>query len=147
MKEKNDAVDKNTVSNNKAEKCTIKGGHGNLIFFGDITISGRFQGNLHVNGTLRVDANAVVSGGIIADYLYLSGSCSGTILINKECVLYNGSFFSGHLISEIVDIEDGCVFKGNWSLPKEKKSGSKPEGKAQKDSDDEETSLKSLFGS
>ncbi len=149
MKKNNIYNEKNPSTNSVTDKCTILVGSGNLTFYGNISINGRFQGNLIVNGILKIEANAVVSGGIIADILILSGSYSGDAFVEKKCVFHSGSFFSGHLISNNVELEDGCVFKGRRSAPKSSKSDILRPGKGKEilDDDNGQASLKNLFNS
>lgn len=116
MKENDNSAQDLAKTGMKLKTCTVVDGSGNITFDGNISINGKFYGNLVVNGILRIEESAVVNGGIIADYFYLSGSYSGCAIIKNKSFFAKNSHFSGHLISKDTEFDEGCLFRGRKSV-------------------------------
>lgn len=131
----------------ESKTLTIVDGNGNLAFEGNVVISGKFHGKLIVRGTLGIGKDAVVNGEIVTDYLFLSGTYSGTAFVKKKSTFYSGSVFSGFLVADDPIFEEGCLFRGGRRVSAQStKDIAKPDkDKKSNDDDDEKTSLKNLF--
>lgn len=110
MNEQKHADNINPKKDVSSKSSKVIGGSGFLSFDGDLRIAGLFNGNITVKGSLSIETGAQVNGSVNCISLYLSGGYSGHAVVTKKCVLLNGSVFSGQLISNDVDYEDGCVF-------------------------------------
>ncbi len=106
-------ISKSDVAQLSGEKCRIVRGCGYLEFNGDIKISGRFSGNIVVNGHLFVEKDGMVSGSIISDYLHLRGACSGKATVKIKGVFHDNSRFAGILITNDTEFAEGGVFNGD----------------------------------
>ncbi len=116
MKDNNNPADDLTKKGKELKTCTVIDGSGNIKFDGNISINGKFYGNIIAYGILRIEASAVVTGGIVADCFYLSGSYSGYAIVKNKSFFKKNSYFSGHLISRDTEFEEGCKFRGRHSL-------------------------------
>ncbi len=104
---------------------------GTLKFEGTVRIDGKFQGEVHSEGTLIVGENAVINGNVYVDSAVVSGEIRGNVKAKNRVELRAPGKLYGDMESPAIIIEEGVIFDGNCRMSKEgKKSGpdnAKPE--------------------
>lgn len=104
---------------------------GTLKFEGTVRIDGKFQGEVHSEGTLIVGENAVINGNVYVDSAVVSGEIRGNIKAKNRVELRAPGKVFGDVESPALIIEEGVIFDGNCQMSKAgKKSGAdnaKPE--------------------
>ncbi len=98
---------------------------GTLKFEGTVRIDGKFQGEVHSEGTLIVGENAVIKGDVFVDSAVVSGEIRGNIKSKNRVELRSPGKVYGDLESPALIIEEGVIFDGNCRMSKEgQKTGS-----------------------
>jgi cytoskeletal protein CcmA (bactofilin family) len=101
------------VSSNKTNiSDTMSSGRGDLIFLGNLAVTGTFSGKLNVSGRLTITRDARVSGEITASDLVVEGKLQGSARVNGKAVFFSESFFSGALIANEAEFHHGCFVSG-----------------------------------
>lgn len=91
-------------------------GHGEMTFCGDLNLTGRFSGRVHLNGTLTIGSGAKFTGEIDVTNLVLYGEMAGLANVLSKAVLYNGSSLSGRLITKEAEIHDKSKISGKCQI-------------------------------
>jgi len=91
-------------------------GKGNLVFNGNLRISGVFSGMLKLNGSLTVGTNASFTGDVAANDLTVFGQMVGSARVTNRAVFYDGSLFSGTLEAGEADFHEGCRISGTRKI-------------------------------
>ncbi|MFO8057958.1 MAG: polymer-forming cytoskeletal protein [bacterium] len=94
---------------------------GTLRFEGTVRIDGKFQGEVHSEGTLIVGENAVINGDLFVDSAVISGEIRGNVKAKNRVELRAPGKLFGDLESPALTIEEGVIFDGNCRMSKENK--------------------------
>jgi cytoskeletal protein CcmA (bactofilin family) len=87
-----------------------------IVFNGDLELTGIFSGKLEVNGSLIISKNALVYGEIIVTDLYMYGNIIGTAEVHHKAVIFRGSSFTGTLVAAEADFKTGSRFLGESTI-------------------------------
>jgi cytoskeletal protein CcmA (bactofilin family) len=87
---------------------------GELLMAGNVLIHGRVEGIVFTDGEVRVAPGGAVEGGIHARRITVEGSCEGRVEATEEVVLLGGAVVRGDVDAEILLVDDGARFFGNW---------------------------------
>jgi len=87
-----------------------------IVFNGDLKLTGIFSGKLEVNGSLIISKNALVYGEIIVTDLNMYGNLIGTAEVHNKAELYRGASFTGTLIAAEAVLRTGCKFLGEQTI-------------------------------
>lgn len=91
---------------------------GMLVCSGDITIEGRFKGELSVRGTLFVGEDAEVEAEIHAAQVVIAGQIRGNIIADEKIELSRPGKVLGNIQAPILVIDEGVIFEGNCRMNK-----------------------------
>jgi Integral membrane protein CcmA involved in cell shape determination len=87
---------------------------GELAASEDVTIRGRFEGQLHLPGHhLSVEATAAVKAKIVARAVTIYGAVEGTILAAERVELMSGARVRGHVTTPAIVLAEGAHFTGS----------------------------------
>ena len=93
---------------------------GKLKCGGDIRIDGQFKGELHVDGTLTIGADAIVEADLYAPHIAIAGNIHGNIFAQEKLELLTPARVLGTIEAPKVVIDDGAVFEGNCRMSQPK---------------------------
>ena len=96
---------------------------------GHVRISGRFKGDVHVDGTLTVDAGAHLAGAVRAGSVVVAGEIEGNIEGAQRVELHQSGVVNGDVTAGSLTVADGARMRGRsefgWN-----DSGSKTTGRS-----------------
>lgn len=96
---------------------------------GHVRISGRFKGDVHVDGTLTVEAGAHLAGAVRAGSVVVAGEIEGNIEGAQRVELHQSGVVNGDVAAGSLTVADGARMRGRaefgWN-----ESGSKTGGRA-----------------
>jgi cytoskeletal protein CcmA (bactofilin family) len=96
---------------------------GKLTGEGDLTIDGRFDGELDVTGDVQVGERGVVSAPVRAGSLTVSGDLKGDVSAAGAVAVRDGGRIVGDVRAQRVSIDDGGALHGgvemDFDLPDE----------------------------
>lgn len=84
---------------------------------GPLTVHGRIDGRVQLDGTLRVTQRAAVDGDVEVDTLDLQGHLKGTIKVRQSAVLDGGSQTEGTIEAPSIEIDPQARVKGRLIMP------------------------------
>jgi cytoskeletal protein CcmA (bactofilin family) len=94
---------------------------------GHVRISGRFKGDVHVDGTLTVDAGAHLAGAVRAGSVVVAGEIEGNIEGAQRVELHQSGVVNGDVSAGSLTVADGARMRGRaefgWSESGGKSSG------------------------
>jgi cytoskeletal protein CcmA (bactofilin family) len=88
--------------------------HGELLMVGNVLVHGRVEGVVFTDGEVLVAPGAWVEGGIHARRIVIEGALEGRLEAAEEAVLRRGAVVRGDIEAQILTMDDGARFIGNW---------------------------------
>ena len=85
---------------------------GSLSIEGNARIDGLFIGNLYCEGTVVIGIQGRVEGDIQCMNAEISGYFKGRMQVFNSCILSQKAQFSGLLDTELCQLNEGCLFRG-----------------------------------
>jgi cytoskeletal protein CcmA (bactofilin family) len=86
---------------------------------GHVRISGRFKGDVHVDGTLTVEAGAHLAGAVRAGSVVVAGEIEGNIEGAQRVELHQSGVVNGDISAGSLTVADGARMRGKaefgWS--------------------------------
>ena len=86
---------------------------------GHVRISGRFKGDVHVDGTLTVEAGAHLAGAVRAGSVVVAGEIEGNIEGAQRVELHQSGVVNGDISAGSLTVADGARMRGRsefgWS--------------------------------
>ena len=86
---------------------------------GHVRISGRFKGDVHVDGTLSVDSGAHLAGAVRAGAVVVAGEIEGNIEGAQRVELHQSGVVNGDISAGSLTVADGARMRGKaefgWS--------------------------------
>ena len=79
---------------------------------GHVRISGRFKGDVHVDGTLTVDAGAHLAGAVRAASVVVAGEIEGNIEGAQRVELHQTGVVNGDIAAGSLTVADGARMRG-----------------------------------
>jgi len=79
---------------------------------GHVRISGRFKGDVHVDGTLTVDAGAHLAGAVRAGSVVVAGEIEGNIEGAQRVELHQSGVVNGDISAGSLTVADGARMRG-----------------------------------
>ena len=79
---------------------------------GHVRISGRFKGDVHVDGTLTVDAGAHLAGAVRAGSVVVAGEIEGNIEGAQRVELHQTGVVNGDIAAGSLTVADGARMRG-----------------------------------
>lgn len=96
---------------------------------GHVRISGRFKGDVQVDGTLTVDAGAHLAGAVRAGSVVVAGEIEGNIEGAQRVELHQTGVVNGDISAGSLTVADGARMRGKaefgWGDPGGKGGGSR----------------------
>jgi cytoskeletal protein CcmA (bactofilin family) len=96
---------------------------------GHVRISGRFKGDVHVDGTLTVEAGAHLAGAVRAGAVVVAGEIEGNIEGAQRVELHQSGIVNGDIAAGSLTVADGARMRGKaefgWSETGGKGGGSR----------------------
>jgi cytoskeletal protein CcmA (bactofilin family) len=77
-----------------------------------VRISGRFKGDVHVDGTLTVEAGAHLAGSVRAGSVVVAGEIEGNIEGAQKVELHHGGVVNGDISAGSLTVADGARMRG-----------------------------------
>lgn len=97
---------------------------------GHVRISGRFKGDVHVDGTLTVEAGAHLAGAVRAATVIVAGEIEGNIESAQKVELHQTGVLNGDVNAGSLSVAGGARMRGRaefgWSESGGSKSGGRP---------------------
>jgi cytoskeletal protein CcmA (bactofilin family) len=110
------------VSRKDLKETVIAAGltfEGKIDGSGHVRISGRFKGDVHVDGTLTVDAGAHLAGAVRAGSVVVAGEIEGNIEGAQRVELHQSGVVNGDISAGSLTVADGARMRGKaefgWS--------------------------------
>ena len=94
---------------------------------GHVRIAGRFQGDVHVQGNLTIEADAKVTGGVRAAAVVIGGELEGNIDGAQRVELLATGVLNGNLKAGSLTVAAGSRMRGQVEFGWEEKSVRHPE--------------------
>ncbi len=85
---------------------------GRLTGTGEMQIDGKLQGNLDVDGELRIGASGIVVAAVAASTLRVAGHVRGHVHAEHEVAIHEGGLIEGDVRAPCVTIDDGGTLHG-----------------------------------
>src|SRR5262245_34028391 len=79
---------------------------------GHVRISGRFKGDVHVDGTLSVEAGAHLAGAVRAASVVVAGEIEGNIEGAQRVELHQSGVVNGDISAGSLTVADGARMRG-----------------------------------
>jgi len=79
---------------------------------GHVRISGRFKGDIHVDGTLTVEAGAHLAGSIRAASVIITGEIEGNIESAQKVELHQTGVVNGDINADSMTVAEGGRMRG-----------------------------------
>jgi cytoskeletal protein CcmA (bactofilin family) len=92
---------------------------------GHVRISGRFKGDVHVDGTLTIDAGAHLAGSVRAASVVVAGEIEGNIEGAQRVELHQGGVVNGDVSAGTLTVADGARMRGRAEFGWNESGGSK----------------------
>ena len=93
---------------------------------GSSIIQGSFEGELNLNGQLRISQGARIKGSLKASDIYVNGNVEGTLAASKKVHVDNTARIKGRIITPKISVQEGSVFDGEIQMSKPSTQLSKP---------------------
>ncbi|MDX1545565.1 MAG: polymer-forming cytoskeletal protein [Rhodothermales bacterium] len=95
---------------------------------GDVSVSGRIEGELHVSGRAVITQEGVVDGTLHAAEADVSGRVEGDLTVAERLVLRSTARVEGRLRAGRLVVEEGAVFDGECRMGREGKLVARTDG-------------------
>lgn len=92
---------------------------------GHVRIAGRFQGDVHVQGNLTIEAGAKLTGGVRASTVIIGGELEGNIDAASRVELLETGVLNGNLKAGSLTVAAGSRMRGQVEFGWEEKGGVK----------------------
>jgi cytoskeletal protein CcmA (bactofilin family) len=92
---------------------------------GHVRISGRFKGDVHVDGTLTVEAGAHLAGAVRAGSVVVAGEIEGNIEGAQRVELHQSGVLNGDVSAGSLTVADGARMRGRAEFGWSESGGSK----------------------
>ena len=96
---------------------------------GHVRISGKFKGDVHVDGTLTIEAGAHLAGSVRAASVVVAGEIEGNIEGAQRVELHQSGIVNGDIAAGSLTVADGARMRGRaefgWNETGGKASGSR----------------------
>ncbi len=79
---------------------------------GHVRISGRFKGDVHVDGTLTVESGAHLAGAVRAGSVVVAGEIEGNIEGAQRVELHQSGVVNGDISAGSLTVADGARMRG-----------------------------------
>ena len=99
---------------------------GTLRSQSDVSISGRVEGNLNVEGKVIVTAEGEVEGQVEATSADVGGRVQGELTVKERLVLKNSAVVEGNIRAGKLVIEDGARFNGQCDMSEAVRASGRP---------------------
>ena len=93
---------------------------------GNVRIAGRFQGDVHVQGNLTIDAGAKVTGGVRANVVVIGGELEGNVDAASRVELLESGVLNGNLKVGSLTVAAGSRMRGQVEFGWDEKKGTAP---------------------
>jgi cytoskeletal protein CcmA (bactofilin family) len=93
---------------------------------GHVRIAGRFNGDVHVQGNLTIEAGAKLTGGVRASAVIIGGELQGNIDAASRVELLETGVLNGDLKAGSLTVAAGSRMRGQVEFGWEDKAGLKP---------------------
>jgi cytoskeletal protein CcmA (bactofilin family) len=93
---------------------------------GHVRIAGRFQGDIHVQGDLTIEAGAKLTGGVRATTVMIGGELEGNIDAASRVDLRETGVLIGNLKAASFTVAAGSRMRGEVEFGWEEKAASRP---------------------
>ena len=103
------------VSRKELKETIIAAGltfEGKIEGSGHVRISGRFKGDVHVDGTLTVEAGAHLAGAVRAGSVVVAGEIEGNIEGAQRVELHQSGVVNGDISAGSLTVADGARMRG-----------------------------------
>jgi cytoskeletal protein CcmA (bactofilin family) len=104
-----------SVSRKDLKETIIAAGltlEGKIEGSGHVRISGRFKGDVHVDGTLTVEAGAHLAGAVRAGAVVVGGEIEGNIEGAQRVELHQSGVVNGDISAGSLTVADGARMRG-----------------------------------
>ncbi len=118
------AATNDSKESNIAAGLTIEG---KIEGAGHIRIAGRFQGDVHVQGNLTIEAGAKVTGGVRAATVIIGGELEGNVDGAQRVELLESGILNGNLKAGSLTVAAGSRMRGQVEFGWEEKIVRHPE--------------------
>lgn len=89
---------------------------GTLRAQSDVRVSGRIDGQLHVQGKVIIAQEGVVEGELTATSADIAGTVQGEVTVEERLVLKGSARIEGNVRAARLVIEEGAVFDGACTM-------------------------------
>lgn len=97
--------------------------NGTLKVEGGLRVDGAIEGEVLVTGTLTVGREGVITGDVTVGQAIVGGTIRGTVRVEGQLELQNGSRLEGDIFTRSLVIEDGVFFEGHCRMSREDSPG------------------------
>ncbi len=108
----------NTQTSTLGEGCTLRGA---FECRGDLQLDGFIEGDIVVDGTIRIGESATIRANVRARSVVVFGKVIGDILCSDRIELHAGAQVRGNVKTRRMIIQDGVIFDGRCEMTIEKK--------------------------
>jgi cytoskeletal protein CcmA (bactofilin family) len=118
------------AASNDGKESMIAAGltvEGKIEGAGHIRIAGRFQGDVHVQGNLTIEAGAKVTGGVRAATVVIGGELEGNVDGAQRVELLDTGILNGNLKAGSLTVAAGSRMRGQVEFGWEEKVARHPE--------------------
>ena len=96
---------------------------------GHVRISGRFKGDVHVDGTLTIEAGAHLAGSVRAGSVVVAGEIEGNIEGAQRVEVHQSGVVNGDVSAGSLTVADGARMRGRAEFGWNEAGGSKSGGR------------------
>jgi cytoskeletal protein CcmA (bactofilin family) len=89
---------------------------GNLKFSGELTLEGKFEGEIHSDGTLLLGDSAQVNGNIHVNAVVLRGKINGNVNAKEKIEIKAKTELFGDIRASKLVVEEGVTFVGKTEV-------------------------------
>lgn len=97
---------------------------------GHVRIAGRFKGDVHVDGTLTIEAGAHLAGAVRAGSVVVAGELEGNIESAQRVELHQTGVINGDVSAGSLSVAGGARMRGRAEFGWSETGGSKGGGRA-----------------
>ncbi len=90
---------------------------GDLLLTGDVLIHGRVEGLVVTDGTVHIDAEGSMEGGLRARRVIVEGTCRGRIEATESIRIHPRAYVQAEVHTETLIVDPGARFFGERSGP------------------------------
>jgi len=103
---------------------------GNLKFSGDLTFAGKLDGEIHSDGALDLDDQAVIRGNMQLHSVVLRGKVNGNVSAKERIEIKSKGELFGDVRAPKLVVEEGATFVGKCEVNPNKTFATPPPGAA-----------------